>query len=486
MNNKRYTYCFLLLLPALLLFSCAQDDMPGATEGTDNSGIVFRVSLPATEARSTATTVVGDLNGGFYVSAICPEDNASTGNALDAYFTEQLAAPLEGMTGYYGMLDERSSEQWVWPTTRHGKLGKLKFFAFYPSCEAMRDSAGATTEYFRLANNSKKQGNTVTYDYRMEKFKVNKEISRHVDFVTATAEGSRKADGESGVRLNFEHQLSRVSFQAWGNTDNDIEIAGVRIGSVVTESDFNFAATPNNYAQGDNTANGKWIGTQKRDYVEYIFREGDNVVKIGSGNLHTSEATAVSIMGTGGWAMVIPADNTGWNHKTDAANKGKGIYFSVLLRVKGKDINNNLLYPYVKGEVLSGSVMTDDMTVIFLSVDRETGKVMKRLYRDKAGNYFTDPGFTKAYAKPETEEIRNYGWAAIPMTNYRWKPGYQYTYTLNYTNGVGVHDPEDPFPGSPIISTILVGVTENGTTWPMVNEYSYGDKVDVTDKITIK
>lgn len=483
MNNNKNIYSLFLLPIALMLFSCSQEDQPAVAAVADDSGIIFRVSVPAAEARSTTTTVAGDLNEGFYVTAICPEDIVT--GTLDLYLTEQLAEPLEEMNGYFGMFDEQSSEQYVWPTARHGKQGRLKFFAFYPSREALRQSAGVGPEYFILKNKSTKSGSTVVYDYRMEKFKVNKEISRHIDFVTAMVEGSRKDNGETGVNLAFEHQLSRIALKAWGNTKNEIEIAGVRIDGAVVECDFNFAGQPKNYAQGDATVSGNWVAPQQRDCVEYIFREGDTVVNIGRGS-YTSEATAASIMGSGGWAMVIPADNTGWNHTKDAPNNNKGLYFSVLLRVKGNDINKNLLYPYVKGGQLSSSVMTDAMTVIYMSIEQATGKVMKRLYRNEAGIYYMDPDFTKAYVKPETEEIRNYGWAAIPLSSLRWKPGYQYTYTLNFSNGVGVHDPYDPYPGKPIISTILVGVTESGKTWPMVYDFTKGGEIDVTDKITIK
>lgn len=474
----------------LLLFSCSQEELPGVAGGADNSGIVFRVALPAAETRSYDTTVAGDLNGGFYVSAICPEDDAAAGNALNPYFTEQFAIQLERRPGYFGMFNP-SSEQWVWPTTRHGKQGKLRFFAFYPSREELKQSAGvaSNSEYFELKNNSKKNGSVVTYDYRIAKFKVNKEITRHVDFVTATTEGSRKKDEDSGVKLEFEHQLSRIALKAWGasTTAYNVEIAGVRIGRAVVESDFNFAGKPANYAAGDNTVSGNWVNdTQKRNCVEYIFREGDTVIPIGSGS-YTSEASAASIMGNSGWAMVIPCNHAKWNHTGDADNKKQGLYFSVLLRVKGRDKNNTLLYPYIEGADLSSSVTTDNMNVIYFSIQRTTGKVLKRLYKNKEDRkFYTDPDFSEAYTVPdESEEIRNYGWAAVPYQA-TWKAGYEYTYTLDYTNGVGVEDPDDLYPGKPIISKILVGVTEGTSTWPTVDDFERGDGVDITDNITIR
>lgn len=490
MYNKTYTYLFLLLLglPSLLTISCSQEDMPeGAGEGAYDSGIVFRVYLPEARSRSTVTTVAATLNDGFHISAFCPEVDASAGNALNPYFSEQYAQQLEDMPGYFGIFDQ-SSEQFVWPSNRHGKQGILKFFAFYPSRDVLRQSAGAGEDYFVLSNNSKKQATTVTYDYRLNKFKVHKDISRHIDFVTATAEGSKSDNATTGVRLDFEHQLSRVALTAWGNTLNDIEIAGVRIGRAITEGNFNFTAKPAHFAQGDNTANGDWVypSPQVKDCVEYIFREGDVVVKVGSGS-HTSKDGAASIMGNGGWAMLIPFDNTGWNLASNANQKQKqGLYFSVLLRIKVHNAENTLVYPYVNGGQMSdvSGDLTDAMTVVYLSVKKETGEVTKRVYMNTNNKkFYTDPGFAEEYSVPETEEIRNYGWAAIPLADYRWKPGYQYTYALNYSEGVGVHDPYDPHPGQPIISKVMVDVTQGKEPWPRVNDFTPGDSVNVPDII---
>lgn len=102
-------------------------------------------------------------------------------------------------------------------------------------------SGSTSDEDFVLTNHSSKNGSTITYDYRIGPFKLSHDISRHIDFVTAMTEGTSRAHSETGVTLAFEHQLSRIDLKAWGNTVNEIEIAGVRLGGVITESDFNFA-----------------------------------------------------------------------------------------------------------------------------------------------------------------------------------------------------------------------------------------------------
>lgn len=471
-----------------MLLSCSQEEPQGDAAEANDSRIVFRTSLAETNSRSNDNiTQVSDLNSdGFSVTAFYPEANVT--GAFNPYIAELSAQPLEDKTGYFGITDDQTEEPCEWPSARHGKEGRLKFFAFYPSREAMRQSAGVGSTYFGLENKSTKNGATITYDYRMKKFKVHSEITRHVDFVATTAEGTKRANGDNGVKLAFEHQLCRIVLTAWGNTQNDIEIAGVRVGNAIIESDFNFAGTPDNYKQGeDNTTTGRWITPQVKGSVEYIFHEGDNVVKIGRGN-HTSSNAAISIMGSAGGAMVIPAENKGWKH---TATNDKGLYFSVLLRVKENDESNTMVYPYVIGGNLSNTVSTDAMSVVYLAINSKTGKVMKRLYRNKDnGKYYTDPDLTEAYNVPQGEDVRNYGWAAVPLspnTTYRWKAGYQYTYALNYSAGVGVHDPADPYPGKPIISKVLVGVTEGQQTWPMVvDNFSSGDSVDITNDVIVK
>ena len=47
-------------------------------------------------------------------------------------------------------------------------------------------------------------------------------------------------------------------------------------------------------------------------------------------------------------------------------------------------------------------------------------------------------------------EIVEFGWAAVPV-GVDWERGKKYVYTLDFTDGVGIQDPEDPKPGTAII-----------------------------------
>ena len=451
MNKKDLSYIAILSLHAGLFSACSQGDMP-VTRSAGDDLISFQVSMPGVSTRSQDRDMLGALTSGFDVTAFCREDESrlSDDGTLLEYFSEQRVT--QESDGKF------RSDLCRWPGNRDEKEGHLKFFAFYPSRSDLRQSVDEdeTSDRFALTNSS----TASTYHYHLENFKINKEIDRHVDFVAASAEGTKTDHLYSGVALNFQHQMTRVALRAWGtNTIYNVEIAGVRIGRPVVEGTFNFSAEPDPSEEGDNSVGGWILGESPvRDCVEYIFRESGDVVIPIDGRNNNSESTAPYIMGNGGWSMVIPYTHTAWNHHDDATNALQGMYFSVLLRVTEK--NNVQLYPYPGNSSLDDSD-EQKMKVIFLAVEKSTGRVMKRLYKD-GSRYFTATDFSDAseYDLPATQEIREYGWAALPIAT-DWKAGYEYTYTLDYSKGVGLHDPDDPDPGAPILNEVSVTTTVN-------------------------
>ena len=449
MNDKIIKYGLISALAASMLSSCSQEDMHTSRLSDNDDAILFVTDLPGVETRSNDNTDIWSLEDGFYVTAFAPEDETTIGteNKLNEYFACQLVTKTQGMDNAFG------SDMCRWPANTGSKSGTLKFYAFYPSIETMRERAGVdgNSNYFELLNNS----TSSSYSYLMTKFKINKDISKHVDFVTATSEGNKTANLYSGVNLNFEHQLSRIDIQAWGAPTNyEIEIAGVRLGNVNTEGSCNFSGT--------------WTSTSK-GIVEYIYDEGDKVISIGKGQ-YTKVDDATSIMGNGGAALIIPDTySTKWN--TSAEN---GFYYSVLIRVKDK--NGNLLYPYTeKADITTGD--TDKKDVVYLSVENSSGLVKKRLY-EKDGEYYTSDNFSTSslYEKPGNEEVRNYRWAAVPSTA-AWEVGYRYTVRLGYSTGVGVKDPADTHPGEPIIVGISPTVVVEG--------FEVVDDEDLSDRFII-
>ncbi|MDE6272122.1 MAG: fimbrillin family protein [Muribaculaceae bacterium] len=470
MKQYRSYYTALLLLPALLLFSCSQEESLRVGEDGDLE-IVFKAGLPGGETRSESS-VTASLNDGFHVTAFCPEDESTingSGN-MQAYFDYQLVTRTPGMGNAF------RSEMCRWPQNTGTKEGTLKFFAFYPSLEVLRERADVGSSNFTLKNTSTKKGTTATYKYVMEKFRVNRDISRHVDFVMATALETKKNGLYSGVALKFEHQLARVDFKAWGDPGTyDVEIAGIRLGNVYTECNLDFTLKPNiSSLAKDSTQNGQWLKTPTptRGVVEYIYREGESVIQIKNGGKYTTSGKAISLMGNAGSAFVIPAAYSTWN-KTKA---NTGIYISVLLRVK--DIDGMQQYPYIEGASMNNTTTTANMNVIYFAVDKSTGLINKRVYK-KSGVYYADEACTIPYTISANEEIRDYGWAALPIpsSSTTLKSGCQYTFTLNYSSGVGVEDPADVLPGKAIITAVTPGVS--------LTSFNSGGTTDVTDKITI-
>ena len=135
------------------------------------------------------------------------------------------------------------------------------------------------------------------------------------------------------------------------------------------------------------------------------------------------------------------------------------MYISVLLRVVDAtptDGKGQQQYPDDGSDAL-------DLPKVYLAVDKATGKtVITRLYKNDNG-YFTDQAFTSPYSLTDNEDVKEFGWAALPVTG-EWKSGHIYTYTLDYTSGVGLHDPESPEAGKPIISD-KIGVSVSVKDW---------------------
>lgn len=429
----------------LISTSCSQDDVNGVRNYVEGSRIEFHASLP--EITSRATEVTDTTLYDIQVSAFTVGESDETTYFLNKTFGRN------SNTGKFVCYDPEC----IWPNNND----LLRFTAFAPSCEVMVEAGGAATS----------TGDKIT------SFKVAEDIAKQFDFVTATATGRLLDNEDSGIALKFQHQMSRIKLNAWGNSASyDLEIAGVRLGGVATEGVFNFTSQAE--AAGPAQA-GIWESISKGS-VEYIFRKGDAILTLDkTDGSPVSADKAVSILGSkvggeGGYensAMIIPSDNAAWSCKDNAANgdsHADGMYFSVLLRVKDTtpyDTNGSIIYPY------KGAEYSDE--IVYLAVDKTDGKTVRtRLYK-QGEDYFSEVGHTEAYdSDTEGTEIKAFGWAALPIAD-DLKPGRIYTYTLNYSSGVGLRDPRDSHPGDPIISDrVLVNVE--------VAEWADGAKTDVT------
>ena len=453
MNAIKLTY--ITLGTTLLLSSCSQEEVIDHGNAGNDRRIIFHTALPAVTTRSQVITK--DNFSSFQLTAFNPYDKGLIDNSNGKLIEYINNKPLIKEAGQGAI----SSEDCLWPEPGN-EDNVLTFFAFYPPLP----ESGET----KLTNNSiPGETGEATIDYKMEKFRVAEDIADHVDFVTAYATGSMKEDLFSGIELDFQHQLSRIEIKAWGaNKTGNIEIAGLRIGGVGIEGTFNFL--PEDGAVESGMA-GHWeTATLGKGKVEHIFHKGDQIIslnnKAGIGN---SAEKAISIMGNqaedavdDNCAMVIPSDYSKWDYTNDNVNSGQGMYLSVLLRVTdATSSGESQRYPY------ENTSDRKDREVVYFAIDTTDGEIVSRIYPGEDGKYFTDPANENEYVAPEGTEIKDFGWAALPLAG-TWKAGYVYTYLLDYSYGVGLFDPSDPTPGDPIISD-KVGISLDIKGWNTSN-----------------
>lgn len=271
------------------------------------------------------------------------------------------------------------------------------------------------------------------------------------------------------VELAFEHQLCEVQLAAWSKNEKyAFEIAGVRLGNPNIEGRFRYKTLKNGSGSGPAYV-GTWDAADNIcGNVEYIYRPGDKLVSLNSTTFNNNKQVA-PIMGKGGYAMVIPTNKKKWdgrkdNNITKVPYTTDQSYFSVLLRVSHRKYTSKTVYPY---PAHSNENIHGKMVVVYLAVKNDTGEVISRVYPGENENeYFTDERKTERYTLPDGVVVKDFGWAAIPV-DINWEAGKKYDYKLNYTNGIGLHDPDDPEPGTPIVdqNTVPVTVDVEVTPW---------------------
>lgn len=421
------------------LAACSQDNLPVNTD-TESRMIAFSTSFSTIESR--AEVVTKENLPYFRVTAFDMADNSKVaGGILTPLFADEKVVVTPGKP-------LSTSPYCVWPDK--GKGGHtVSFFGFYPGVDKLGDA--------QFVNHS----STTTIDYKIDHLKVAHDIADQVDFITSYTTGSMDKNLNTGIKLPFFHQFSRIDVKIHGAfKSGDLEIAGVRIGGAGVEGTFAFSP---------NEKGGAWVNNPTRGIVEHIYGEGDQILTCG--RTHPIDAKdAISIMGTvrsGGapnYAMLIPSGYGSWDQTNDNRNVNKGLYISTLLRVIDRtstEAHGSQQYPYL------GNSNIPDSLKVFFAVDSSSNRIIKRLYKN-GNNYFTDAEFQNIYSMGDGQEVKTFGWAALPVAG-NWSPGLAYTYTLDYTFGVGLHDPElptaNPKAGDPIFSDkVSINVTVNDWT----------------------
>ena len=334
-------------IAALALASCAENEPIEVSKG---DAISFRTGI-ASRANETTNANLNSIYVTGFIGNETYFDNLNFIKGSDNFFTST------------------PSYNWI------GDNESIAFMAYSPSM----DELGADIEV--QTSGSKPSLSLVSYT-------VPDSIADQVDFITANAVGSRKANETSGVELTFDHRLSQIELRAkTDNTTYVYEIAGIRIGRPQCTASYDFAS---------NT----WTPDEWHETA--VYESHCNSVKLGS--------QAVSIMGPSGNAMLIPQTLYPWSPKNDPDNAARMAYISVLLRITTAD------------------------------------------------------GGVQVFPFPQYASESKYSWASIPLSG-TWEAGKKYIYTLDFTDGAGNTEPDDPHhPGTPVMGG-PIKITASVNNW---------------------
>lgn len=187
----------------------------------------------------------------------------------------------------------RSTSTYYWPTDG----STIRFWAYYPAL----DVTGATASISAA-------------EQLIKNFSPQKKFEDQVDFVTATAQGS-KADEAGGVHLSFYHQLAQISIYARNmNSEYVYKVYGMRVVNALTEGTYDFSTDSWSFD----------VDNEKKDTYSTMLA---TPVELSSDYTELTEDNT---------AMIIPQNLVAWNPENDAQNQAKGAYLSIAVQITSK------------------------------------------------------------------------------------------------------------------------------------------------------
>lgn len=230
-----------------------------------------------------------------------------------------------------------------------GQETSLFFYLTYPKLSEWKAGAELT-----------KDNKTITG------FTVADAIKDQQDFVV----GALNANKAAVVNAEMGHVLSQIELRAKSsNTNYKYKVKGIRFHNAQNTGDIELTL-------------GTWSNTSGAKNYEVTY---DTPVEL--------NATAQSIMGDGGNAMLLPQNVAKWNgtdKSADTTTPVVGSYISVLVNI-------------------------------------------------------TTSAGVAVYPAGSTADNETYGWTAVPV-DFNWTKGNKYIYTLDFTKGAGKVDPVNPGP----------------------------------------
>ena len=218
-------------------------------------------------------------------------------------------------------------------------------------------------------------------------YQVKNALADQEDIIVAYNEG-KGGDFTSGVPLNFQHAMSQVIIKALNKdaSTHRIEVAGIKLCNLKNTGTLADVTTPTTSGTFAWPAAAWTLGTPTDTY-----KDGKTTAKPTDG-ITTLTTSATQLHATP--FLLMPQTTA----KADLT-AGTGAYFSVLIRVTKID-GSEQIYPTM--------------------------------------------------STPGELNVKDYfAYAAIPV-DIDWKPGYKYTYTLNFSGtGIGKVDPKNPDSDTP-------------------------------------
>lgn len=361
----------ILAMIATTMVSCSKDEI---TEFKSGERISFRSD------EMTRGTVPFNYSSFILGGAFYGADNKML--MKDVTFTQ-----VDGTNSY------TSTNAAYWPADG----SEVSFYAYAP--EFMKSFNGSEptvtvgTASFSFTSSEKKLKGFDQPTYALN----------HVDFVTATATGSKESSA-NGVALTFKHQLAKIEIQAKQPTRSNyyFHVIGVRFCHVGCQADFDFTA---------NDGIGRWSDCQNTRTYETTFPNMPRQYRIILSSAYKSimdsryDNSGDTNFGQGDWMLIPQQLNNVWDPNTDKTNSKGGAYIAIYAQI---------------------STSND--------------------YYDSGSHLFPSP------------DVANYEWIAIPIPAVEWQAGMKYTYQIDFSNGFGYVDPEktvtetDPFkPGELIL-----------------------------------
>ncbi len=440
---------FILPFAVLALASCSSDEVTSVAQETPLANADQLVIRPVVQGTTRAVSTTTASLTGFDVFI---EGDFQKGEEN----TELWGAQKQTVS--------KSGSSWVFPAGIEywwaNKSTTAKFTAFAPT--GVIGESKPTTQSISVAN----------------------DIDDQIDYLVAYNEGIRE-NFDAGVPLNFQHVMSQIIIKALNKDAGTIkvEVAGMKLVNIKNQNTLTFPTA--------STAAGDFSWTSYTPWA---------AAATGSDN-YTKFTSSESVSATGSTTMTGTAQNLADPmlllpqtldpqalDATDAATMNKN-YLAILVRVKTT--------AEVGYRDADGYYYYDASTKIAFTAKRNPADDTNNTYTEgqlkalKAGDVTaaataglkalnSTDDITSIYTQPETLYPREgfgttsekYAYVGVALDT-EWKPGYKYTYTLNFSkDGIGKSIADQP-----VDKPAADAKTENNTllNFPYGLDYTTGE-----------